>query len=73
WSMKTEYFPASMRIGEPVFEEVRRHRPDAVATDCPLAGLQIRQGTGRTPKHPVQILAEAYGLSVDAGDGGGAS
>lgn len=73
WSMKTEYFPMSMRIGEPVFEEVRRHRPDAVATDCPLAGLQIRQGTGRTPKHPIQILAEAYGLSVDAGNGGGAS
>ncbi|HXM75933.1 MAG TPA: heterodisulfide reductase-related iron-sulfur binding cluster [Thermoanaerobaculia bacterium] len=70
WSMKTEYFPTSMRIGEPVFEEVRRHRPDAVATDCPLAGLQIRQGTGRTPKHPVQILAEAYGLSVDAENGG---
>jgi Fe-S oxidoreductase len=70
WSMKTEYFPTSMRIGEPVFEEVRRHRPDAVATDCPLAGLQIRQGTGRTPKHPVQILAEAYGLSVDVENGG---
>lgn len=66
WSMKTEYFPLSMRIGEPVFEEVRRHRPDAVATDCPLAGLQIRQGTGRMPKHPVQILAEAYGLAVEA-------
>ena len=64
WSMKREYFPLSMKVGGPVFEEVREHRPDVVASDCPLAALQIRQGTGRTPKHPVQILAEAYGLSV---------
>jgi len=64
WSMKTEYFPMSMQIGAPVFDEVKRHRPDAIASDCPLAALQIRQGTGRTPKHPIQMLAEAYGLDV---------
>jgi glycerol-3-phosphate dehydrogenase subunit C len=63
WSMKTEYFPLSMRVGAPVFREVAEARPDTIATDCPLAGLQIRQGTGRSAKHPVQILAEAYGLS----------
>jgi glycerol-3-phosphate dehydrogenase subunit C len=67
WSMKTEYFPLSMKIGAPVFEEVRQHRPDAVASDCPLAALQIRQGTGRTARHPIQILADAYGLSVETG------
>ena len=66
WSMKTEYFPLSMRIGAPVFEEVRKHNPDAVASDCPLAALQIRQGTGRTPKHPIQIVAEAYGLPLES-------
>jgi glycerol-3-phosphate dehydrogenase subunit C len=63
WSMKTEYFPMSMKIGAPVFAAVEAERPDVVATDCPLAGIQIRQGTGRTPKHPIQIVAEAYGLS----------
>ena len=62
WSMKTEYFPLSMRIGRPVFEAVKRAAPDRVATDCPLAAIQIKQGTGRTAKHPIQILAEAYGL-----------
>jgi glycerol-3-phosphate dehydrogenase subunit C len=66
WSMKTEYFPLSMKIGKPVFDEVQRERPDRVATDCPLAGIQIRQGTGKTPKHPIQIVAEAYGLRDDA-------
>ena len=62
WSMKTEYFPLSMKVGRPVFEEIERENPDRVATDCPLAGIQIRQGTGRTAKHPIQIVAEAYGL-----------
>ena len=62
WSMKTEYFPMSMKVGRPVFEEIQRENPDRVATDCTLAGIQIKQGTGRTAKHPIQIVAEAYGL-----------
>ena len=32
------------------------------ATDCPLAALQIAQGTGTKPRHPIQIVADAYGL-----------
>lgn len=66
WSMKTEYFPISMKIGKPVFDAIEKERPDRVSTDCPLAGIQIRQGTGKTPKHPIQIVAEAYGLRDDA-------
>jgi Fe-S oxidoreductase len=66
WSMKTEYFPISMTIGRPVFQAVRAEKPDRVASDCPLAGLQIRQGTGRTVQHPIQIVAEAYGWRDEA-------
>ena len=62
WSMKTEYFPMSMKIGAPVFAAVEAERPDVVATDCPLAGIQIQQGTGVKPRHPIQVFAEAYGL-----------
>jgi Fe-S oxidoreductase len=60
WSMKTEYFPMSMDIGRPVFDAVEKARPDAVATDCPLAALQIRQGTGVAPRHPIEIFADCY-------------
>lgn len=62
WSMKTEYFPMSMKFGQPVFAAVAAEQPDAIATDCILAGVQIHQGTGQVPKHPIQIVAEAYGL-----------
>ena len=31
-----------------------------VATDCPLAAVQIEQGTGRRSIHPVEVLDRAY-------------
>jgi glycerol-3-phosphate dehydrogenase subunit C len=64
WSMKTEYFPMSMEIGAPLFESIRALPAEAVATDCPLAAVQIRQGAGVEPRHPIQILAECYGLET---------
>jgi Fe-S oxidoreductase len=64
WSMKTEYFPMSLEIGRELFEEIRATPADAVASDCPLAGIQIRQGAGARTRHPIQILAECYGLEI---------
>ena len=69
WGLKKEYFQLSMKIAEPLFKDVEAARPDRVATDCPLAALQINQGTGRTAAHPVRILADAYGLSLDGSTG----
>jgi Fe-S oxidoreductase len=63
--MKKEYFELSMKVAEPLFREIGEAKPDRVATDCPLAALQIHQGTGRTARHPIQILAKAYGLDPE--------
>jgi Fe-S oxidoreductase len=65
WGFKREYYKLSLKVAEPLFKEIEVTRPDRVATDCPLAALQIAQGTGATPQHPVQILAAAYGLTVE--------
>jgi glycerol-3-phosphate dehydrogenase subunit C len=41
---------------------------DFVASDCPLAGLQLEQAgasahvTEKTVLHPIQIVRDAYGL-----------
>ena len=64
WSMKKEYFPMSMEIGQPLFDAIRSMPADGVASDCPLAGIQIQQGTGTRPLHPIQIFARCYGLEV---------
>jgi glycerol-3-phosphate dehydrogenase subunit C len=61
WGFKKEYYELSMKLAKPLFDAVTTGGPVA-ATDCPLAALQIQQGTGRKPKHPVEVLAAAYGL-----------
>src|SRR5262245_24734991 len=65
WGMKKEFFELSMKVAEPLFKGIEAGAPDRVATDCPLAALQINQGTGRSAQHPIRILADAYGLSLD--------
>jgi glycerol-3-phosphate dehydrogenase subunit C len=62
WGMKKEYFQLSMKLAEPLFKGVREAGADRVATDCPLAALQIKQGTGVEARHPIRVLAEAYGI-----------
>src|SRR5215831_9077496 len=44
WGLKKEYFELSMKLAEPLFKDILAAAPDRVATDCPLAALQIRQG-----------------------------
>jgi Fe-S oxidoreductase len=61
WGLKKEYFELSLKIANPLLSGIQQARPDAVVTDCPLAGLQIQQGTGIKPLHPVEILKKAYG------------
>jgi glycerol-3-phosphate dehydrogenase subunit C len=66
WGFKTQYFDLSMQVAKPLFDAVRAAAAPTVATDCPLAGLQIAQGTGVEPRHPIQVLAHAYGLDENA-------
>jgi Fe-S oxidoreductase len=65
WGMKKEYFELSMKLAEPLFKDVREAGATRVATDCPLAALQITQGTGLEARHPIRVLAEAYGLEEE--------
>jgi Fe-S oxidoreductase len=60
WAMKKEHFHDSLRLGKKCFDQVEESEPRVVASDCPLAGIQIQQGTGRRVWHPIQILDAAY-------------
>jgi glycerol-3-phosphate dehydrogenase subunit C len=62
WGFKKEYYELSMKLAKPLFDAVESGGAATPSTDCPLAGLQIEQGTGRPAKHPIRVLAEAYGL-----------
>ncbi len=68
WSAKTEFFPLSMLIAKKAVRIIEETPVDLIASDCPLAGLQLDQAGamahagGRSTKHPIQIVRDAYGL-----------
>ena len=69
WGLKKEYHALSLRLAEPLLKGIEAARPDRIATDCPLAALQINQGRGKggggRAEHPIRILADAYGLTIE--------
>lgn len=62
WAMKKEYFELSQKVARGLYRGVREAEAAIVATDCSLAGLQITQGTGKETLHPIEVLAQAYGI-----------
>lgn len=68
WSAKAEFFPLSMTIAAKAVRAIEKTPADVVASDCPLAGLQLDQAgasahaRGRASLHPIQIVRDAYGL-----------
>jgi glycerol-3-phosphate dehydrogenase subunit C len=68
WSAKTEFFSLSMKIAAKAVRAIEHTPADLVASDCPLAGLQLDQAGasthvgGRSAQHPIQIVRDAYGL-----------
>jgi Fe-S oxidoreductase len=60
WAMKKEFFELSMKWGEKAFQGMREGEARVMATDCPLAAVQIEQATGVRPIHPIEVLARAY-------------
>ena len=60
WAMKKEFFALSMKWGEKAFAGMREAGARVMATDCPLAAVQIEQATGVRPIHPLEVIARAY-------------
>jgi Fe-S oxidoreductase len=58
--MKSEFFEESLEVAEGAAKRVESAEADVISSDCPLAGLQLRQKTGRPVFHPVKILRAAY-------------
>jgi glycerol-3-phosphate dehydrogenase subunit C len=71
WSAKQEFYPLSMKIAEKAVRAITQNPADVIASDCPLAALQLdgagaaAHAGGRTTRHPIQIVRDAYGLPAD--------
>jgi len=70
WGCRTENFEVALKVGRPVAREMRDAGKEYITSECPLAGVHIRQGIeklGEGPRptlvrHPVQLMARAYGI-----------
>ena len=69
WAMKKEYFDMSLKTGKRAFENLETQDADTVASDCPLAAIQLKQGMkgDADPIHPIQIVAKAYRSPEEGG------
>jgi glycerol-3-phosphate dehydrogenase subunit C len=60
WAMKKDNFHDSIKIGSKAFDRIKAAEHDIIATDCPLAAIQLEQGLGEPVMHTIQVLARAY-------------
>jgi FAD/FMN-containing dehydrogenase/Fe-S oxidoreductase len=62
FGLKATNHEASLEIGRPMLETLRRPRALLGSTECSTCRLQMEEGSGKRTLHPVQYLALAYGL-----------
>ncbi len=64
YGYKAEKYDIAMRVGEEAFRFVREQGDGArvVVSDSETCRWQLEHGTGKLGRHPVEIIAAAYGL-----------
>ncbi|MGH2687001.1 MAG: heterodisulfide reductase-related iron-sulfur binding cluster [Actinomycetota bacterium] len=62
WGYRAEYSELSKAVAEPMVKGIEKHDDDVVMGDCHLANTAITELSGKTPVHPIQLVARAYGI-----------
>ncbi|MFV9507144.1 MAG: anaerobic glycerol-3-phosphate dehydrogenase subunit C [Oscillochloridaceae bacterium umkhey_bin13] len=62
YGLKTEKYQIGMDVGAGLFDFVRQSGSDLALCDSETCRWQITHATGVPSRHPIQILADAYGL-----------
>ncbi len=65
WGLRAGNEDISIPIARRLGDRIDEAGGAVVAGDCHLANTAIVEQTGRTARHPLQILARAYGLADD--------
>ncbi len=64
YGLKREKYQIAIDVGKPLFEFVRASGQPLALCDSETCRWQISGATGVATHHPIEILAEAYGLAV---------
>jgi Fe-S oxidoreductase len=62
WGLRAENLEMAKRVAKPLMDRVRESEDQLVAGDCHLANTAIKEATDKTPSHPMQVVARAYGI-----------
>ncbi len=65
WGFRAGNEDISVPIAKKLGEQIDKAGGDIVAGDCHLANTAIVEQTGRTPQHPLQVMARAYGIAPE--------
>jgi len=60
FGMKKENFDLSMKMGAPLFEQIKEAKPELLISGCGTCQIQLLQGTGIKTIHPVELLHRSY-------------
>lgn len=62
WGMKAKHYEMGRKYARRLIRGTQEIEPDLVVTDCSLSALRIAYETSIRVIHPIEALAEAYGL-----------
>lgn len=62
WGMKTQHYDMGLKYAGKLVRAVENAEAKTVVTDCPLSAQRLRKENGVNVVHPVEALAQAYGL-----------
>jgi hypothetical protein len=65
WGLRAENVQMARRIAKPLMDTIAEAPTDLVTGDCHLANTAIRESTTKVPAHPIQVLAQAYGIAEE--------
>jgi glycerol-3-phosphate dehydrogenase subunit C len=65
WGMKTQHYEAGRRYAQKLVRGIAATDPQIVVTDCALSARRILGETRDSPLHPVEAMAEAYGVAPE--------
>jgi glycerol-3-phosphate dehydrogenase subunit C len=63
WGYRAENYELARKVAAPLAREIGAVGNEVVCGDCHLANGAILQETGTKPAHPLQLMAQAYGVT----------
>jgi glycerol-3-phosphate dehydrogenase subunit C len=65
WGLRAGNEETAIRMAQNLGEAIEATGTDALTGDCHLANTSVTEQTARTPEHPLQFLARAYGITPE--------